>query len=313
MRTSPARPTTPAESPQQRDARLQRHGAVRRVLLLTLVANLTGVALKLGAGLYARSLAVMADAAHSSLDAWNNVLALALAGIAAQAPDEEHPYGHAKFETLAALGIVVFLSITVYELVSSAISRLIFGSIYPEVGAFVIAAMAASAGLNFVVSRYESRRGHELDSEILLADAAHTRSDMYASVAVLAGLVIVTFGFQRADAVFTLLVAAVIGRAGWRILRRSVPILVDARAAAPDTICRIALATEGVIDAFDVRSRGREGEAFAELTITVDPRLDVARAHRIADTVERSIAAELGARDVVVHVEPAAPGGAARA
>ncbi|MGH7507458.1 MAG: cation diffusion facilitator family transporter [Longimicrobiales bacterium] len=311
--TSNPNPTAAAEGAQRPPYdRARRHAEVRRVLVLTLMANLIGVALKLSAGLNARSLAVVAEAAHSSLDAWNNVLALVLAGIAAQAPDEEHPYGHAKFETLAALGIVAFISITVYELVRSAISRLILGSIYPDVGPFVIAAMIGSAVLNFGVSHYESRRGRELRSEILLADAAHTRSDMYASVAVLVGLGIASLGFERADASFTLLVAAVIGRAGYRILRRSVPILVDARAAEPDTIRRIALASEGVVDAFDVRSRGRQGEAFAELTITVDPKLDVAHAHRIADAVERNIAAELGARDVVVHVEPAAPAGARR-
>jgi cation diffusion facilitator family transporter len=288
--------------------RAARYAQVRRVLLLTLAANVVGLGVKLAAGLHARSLAVIADAAHSSLDAWNNILALALAGIAAQAPDEEHPYGHAKFETLGALGIVAFLSITVYELVSSAISRLILGSIYPEVGPAVIAAMIAAALLNFFVSRYEDRRGRELDSEILRADAAHTRSDMYASIAVLVGLgLVVMFDVQRADAAFTLVVAAIIARAGYRILRRSVPILVDARAVSGDRIRAIAVATDGVVDAFDVRSRGREGEVFAELTITVDPGLDVARAHRIADTVERTVAEEVAAREVVVHVEPAQP------
>jgi cation diffusion facilitator family transporter len=276
------------------------------VLLVTLAANLAAVGLKLAAGVHARSLAVMAEAANSSLDAWNNVLALTLAGIAAQAPDEEHPYGHAKFETLGALAIVAFLSITVYELVSSAISRLIHGSIYPDVGPFVVAAMMFAVVMNFFVSRYEDRRGRELDSEILRADATHTRSDMYASAAVLASLAIVSLGFTSADSIFTLLVAAVIARAGWRILQRSVPILVDARAVEGTRIREIALASRGVIDAFDVRSRGREGEMFAELTVTVDPALDVARAHRIADEVERAVAQELGAREVVVHVEPAA-------
>jgi cation diffusion facilitator family transporter len=287
--------------------RARRHAQVRYVLQLTLAANVVALALKLSGGLHARSLAVMADAAHSSLDAWNNVLALVLAGIAAQAPDEEHPYGHGKFETLAALAIVAFLSITVYELVSSAISRMVFGSIYPDVGPFVIGAMMASATLNFFVSRYEARRGRELDSEILTADAAHTRSDMYASAAVLIGLGLVTVGLQRADAVFTLVVAAIIARAGLRILRRSVPILVDARAVSGDRIRAIAVATQGVVDAFDVRSRGRVGEVFAELTITVDPGLDVARAHRIADAVEHSVAEAVAAREVVVHVEPAVP------
>src|SRR5690606_34254648 len=196
----------------------------------------------------------------------------------------------------------------VYELVSSAISRLIHGSIYPDVGAFVIGTMVFSVVMNFFVSRYEDRKGRELDSDILRADATHTGSDMYASAAVLASLGIVSLGYTGADSIFTLIVAALIARAGWRILRRSVPILVDARAVEGARIREIALASEGVIDAFDVRSRGREGEMFAELTVTVDPTLDVARAHRIADEVERNVARELGAREVVVHVEPAGEG-----
>jgi cation diffusion facilitator family transporter len=286
----------------ERDAR---HAGVRRVLLLTLVANMAVVAAKLAAGLGAGALSVLADAAHSSVDAANNVLGLTLSAVAARAPDEEHPYGHAKFETLGAVGIVAFLSITVYELVGSALARLSSGDARPVVTPFVVAVMVFSAALSLAVSVYEQRRGRDLASDILLADAAHTRADFFASLAVLVGLAFVAFGMPRADAAFTLVVAAFIARAGWRILRRTVPILVDERAVAGASIRRVALEVRGVIEVPSVRSRGREGEAFAELTIVVDGTLDVEAAHRIADEVEHRVAARLGAREVVVHVEPA--------
>jgi cation diffusion facilitator family transporter len=277
---------------------------VRRVLWLTLGANLTVVGAKGVAGAMARSLSVMADAAHSSVDAWNNVMALALARLAANPPDEDHPYGHAKFETLGALAIVAFLSVTVYELVGSAFVRLLGGGETPRGTPFAIGVMILSAAINFIVARYEGRAGERLHSEILIADAAHTRSDVYASLAVVLGLALVRLGYPRADALCTLFVAVVVARAGWRILKTTIPILVDQRAVAEETITKIARSAEGVNDCFAVRSRGRAGEVFAELTITVDRALNVEQAHQIADEVERRVGAALSARDVVVHVEP---------
>src|SRR5262245_14109037 len=281
-----------------------RNRAVRNVLIITLVANLAVVIAKAVAGFLANSLSVLADAAHSSVDAWNNVMALVVSRVAAKAPDEEHPYGHAKFETLGALAIVAFLSVTVYELLRSVVHRLLGGGSVPQATPFAIGVMFVSAVVNMVVARYETRAGQRLHSEILLADAAHTRSDVYASLAVMAGLGIVRLGYPRADSIFTIFVAIVIARAGWRILRTTIPILVDERAASEETIAALARATPGVRDCFAVRSRGRVGEAFAELTITVDRELNVEQAHQIADRVEHRVAEALAAREVVVHIEP---------
>jgi cation diffusion facilitator family transporter len=285
-------------------AREQRKQEVRRVLIITLLANITVVIGKVTAGLAANSLSVLADAAHSSVDAWNNVMALLLARVAAKAPDEDHPYGHAKFETLGALAIVAFLSVTVYELVGSAILRLAGQGELPIATPFVAGVMLVSAVISFFVARYEEGYGTRYHSEILLADAAHTKSDVFASLGVLVGIGLVGLGYPKADAIFTLLVAIVIARAGWRILKTTIPILVDQRAVAEATIREITVATPGVINCFDVRSRGRAGEVFAELTITVPPTLNVEEAHLIADAVERRVADSVGAREVVVHVEP---------
>jgi cation diffusion facilitator family transporter len=288
--------------------RTARSDAVRRVLIATLIANLVVVVAKAVAGASAHSLSVLADAAHSSVDAWNNVMALILARVAAKAPDAEHPYGHAKFETLGALAIVAFLSITVFELVETAFTRLFGSGPAPQATPLVVIVMVTSAAVSFLVARYEEQYGHRFHSEILLADAAHTRSDVYASIAVLVGIALVAAGYPQADALVTLLVAAVIARAGWRIIQRTVPILVDQRAVEESEIREITLATPGVVDCFAARSRGRAGEVFVELTITVAPDLNVNAGHVIADDVERRVAAAVGAREVIVHVEPDNPG-----
>src|SRR3989441_3480013 len=109
------------------DKALDRSRAVRRVLGGLLVANIAVVVAKAAIGMLAGSLAVIGDAVHSSVDAVYNVLGLIVVRVAARAPDEDHPYGHGKFETLGALAIVVFLSITCFELVRSAIGQLIAG------------------------------------------------------------------------------------------------------------------------------------------------------------------------------------------
>jgi cation diffusion facilitator family transporter len=284
--------------------RADRNRQVRRVLIITLLANIAVVIAKVVGGLAANSLSVLADAAHSSVDAWNNIMALALARVAAKDPDEDHPYGHAKFETLGALAIVAFLSITVYEVLGTALGRLAGEGPFPRATPLAAAVMLASAVVSYLVARYEESCGRRYHSEILLADAAHTKSDVFASMAVLVGIGLVALGYPRADALFTLLVAVFIARAAWRILKHTIPILVDQRAVAEATIRDITIATSGVLDCFAVRSRGRVGEVFVELTITVPPSLNVQEAHRIADAVEQRVAEAVGAREVVVHVEP---------
>jgi cation diffusion facilitator family transporter len=161
-----------------------------------------------------------------------------------------------------------------------------------------------SAIASLVVSRWELIQGRRLDSPLLVADAAHTRADVYASGAVLVGLLLVRAGMPLADPLVALGVAVVIARTGWQIVQETVPVLVDERAVEDRTIRRIAEATEGVRGAWGIRSRGRPGEIYAELTVSVDPTLDVADAHTIADQVERDVAEALRAREVTVHVEP---------
>ena len=281
-----------------------RNRKVKRVILITLFANIAVVVAKLVVGMAAHSLSVVADGAHSSVDAWNNIVALALARVAAKEPDAEHPYGHAKFETLGALAIVAFLSITMFELLRQAVSRLVSGGVQPHITPIVAVVMVISAVVSYLIAHYEDKLGREYHSEILVADAAHTRSDVYSSIAVLVGVGLVAAGFPRADAVVTLAVGVVIAHTGWDILKSTVPILVDERAVEEDHISRITLETPGVLSCFAVRSRGRAGEIHAELTITVVPTLNVAEAHQIADSVERRVADAVGAREVVVHVEP---------
>ncbi len=278
---------------------------VERVLRLLLVVNLGMVAAKAFAGWRTGSLAVLGGALDSAVDSLTSVIAVVLARVAAQEPDERHPYGHAKFETLGALVIVAFLSITVFELAQGGISRLRGGGAGHEQGGMLaIGVMTGSLVVGIVASAYEARRGRELGSDLLMADAAHLRADVLVTVAVLAGLLLQRAGFRNADAWATLLVCALIARTGWEIVREAVPVLVDERAVEAAELTAAAEAMAGVHAVYDVRSRGKHGAVFAELTIAVGRGIDVETAHEIADTVERHLQTRFGARGVIVHVEP---------
>lgn len=288
------------------DQECARGAEVTRVLRGVLWINLGVVALKLVAYVSSNALSVVAETVHSALDASNNVFALWIARVAVRGPDDDHPYGHAKFETLGALVLVGFLSITVFELMQRAVLRLLSDQ-PPEVRGTPLAmgVMAVSVLVGFGVAVWEARRGRQLRSDILLADAAHTRSDVLTTTAVLGGLIAVHAGYSAVDPWITIAVAVIIARTGLVIVRETVPVLVDERAVDPIRIQRLAEAVAQVDAVYQIRSRGRPGQMFAELTIAVAPELDVTRSHEVADEVERRVSDELGAREVVVHVEPA--------
>lgn len=284
---------------------LDRSAAVRRVLRGLLVANIAVVIAKATIGTMAGSLAVIGDAVHSSVDAVYNVLGLIVVRVAAQAPDAEHPYGHRKFETLGALGICVVLSVTCFELVRSAIGRLMAGGHAVQITDFGLVLLLATLGTNVFVAWYENRRGHELQSELLIADAAHTRTDVFITIGVLIGVLFSRQGHLWVDPAVAIVVALLIVRVAYKILSRVVPVLVDERAIPEPTIRRTAQAVDGVISAYGIRSRGGNiGVRYAEVTIAVDPNANVAAAHAIADAVEERLKKDLELEEVTVHVEP---------
>src|SRR5712691_2261317 len=308
MLSSPLTPSLPFTSlqpmPHQQPTTSDRTSRIRRVLVGLLIANLLVVAAKLGVGLVAHSLAVLGDALHSGVDALNNVLALVVVRVATKAPDEDHPYGHGKFETLGALAIVGFLSITCFELVRQAVYRFSGDHRAPLLSEAQFAILLATLAINVLVTRYEHRRGTELESQLLIADAAHTRTDVLITIGVVIGMLLGRRGWWWIDPVLTFVIAVLIVRVAYQILSSAVPVLVDQRAIFAGDIQRAAEAVQGVKGAYGIRSREGAAARFAEVTIAVDKDANVAAAHAIADEVEERLKRDLRLDEVTVHVEP---------
>src|SRR5690242_3832469 len=277
---------------------------VRRVFIGLLVANLAVVGVKLAVGIASGSLAILGTAVDSCVDALNNVLALIVVRVAAKEPDEDHPYGHGKFETLGALAIVGFLSITCFELVRGAVNDLVGGLRRVVVGDFQLALLVLTLGVNVLITWYEHRRGVELGSELLVADAAHTRADVFITVGVVVGVLLTRRGWWWIDPAIAIVIALVIVFVAYRILARTVPVLVDQRALPTGDIQNTAQAVPGVKSAYGIRSRGPSDLRYAEVTIAVDRHADVESAHAIADEVEERLKRQLQLHEVTVHVEP---------
>jgi cation diffusion facilitator family transporter len=275
------------------------------VLARVLVLNLIVVAIKVMVGVRTGALSVLGAALESSLDLFNNVIGMILVSVAARAPDETHPYGHAKFETLGALAIVTFLSISCFELLREGISHLRQAQSPAPASALELVLIGLTLAINAVVVVYERRRGRELSSSFLVADAAHTHSDVYVTLLAIASLGLTRIGLGALDPVLAVLVALIIAWNGYQILKETVPILVDERGLDSADVRRLVERIPRIAEVRSVRSRaGASGVVFAEVTVGVAGSTSVADAHAIADEVETRIAEALGASEVVVHVEP---------
>jgi cation diffusion facilitator family transporter len=281
-----------------------RHREVRRVLILTLVANVVVAAAKLIVGLLTASMAMVADGVHSSLDAVSNVIGLAGNVIAARPPDADHPYGHRRFETLASMLIGGILLLTAWEIVRNSVSRLVEGSI-PQIGGMNFVAMVVTIAINLVVSTYERRAGKRLRSELLLADSEHTRSDVLVSATVLASLVAVRLGWSWVDAAAALVVVGLIGRAAWRIVSRSVGVLVDRAAVDADAVCRTVEGVAGVQRVIRARSRGPMDDIHLDVDLQVAAPTTAEHSAAIAREIRTRLRERFdGLTDIQIHFLP---------
>jgi cation diffusion facilitator family transporter len=281
--------------------------SVRRVLLVTLAFNIAVVAGKLAAGLLAGSLSVISDAIHSSVDSLNNIVGLVVVKYAAAEPDEGHPYGHAKYETLAAFAIAGFLFVTCYQILLSALGRLsAHDAPAPEIDALTIGVMVGTIGVNVLVTTYERREGRRLQSAFLIADSSHTRSDVLVSCSVLAGLTLIRFGYVWLDPVISIGVGVVIAWSGYQIFKATVPILVDAAPVPSKRIAEIVRDVPGVHSAHDIRSRSQGGVMFVEmhLHVTNEFERDHIASHAVTEEIERRLEREFGKVTATIHVEP---------
>lgn len=290
-----------------------RRSEVRKVLIITLLLNLVVMAIKAAVGYLTGSLSLLADALHSVTDSANNILGLVTNHFADPRPDRDHPYGHQKFEALGALGIAAFLGIACFEILSSAVERLIKGGKPVNISANELWILLIVLGINIFVTFYERAVGKRLGSAILVADAQHTMSDVWVTIMVIGGSIGVWQGrvlnipqLQLLDVFLAFPVALLVFHSGWKVLTENLPWLVDKMAIAPEVIHQIAMDVPGVINCHSIASRGSVGrQVFVEMHLIVSA-TDVETAHRITEEVEARLEERFSPIRILIHVEPPA-------
>jgi cation diffusion facilitator family transporter len=278
---------------------------VRRVLWITLFLNLAVSAAKVVVGTLSGSVSMVADGYHSLVDGSNNVIGLIVATFAYAPPDRGHPYGHRKFETAATTLIGGALLLLAYRVVDGAVGETSSHRL-PAVGLLNWAVMIVTMAMNVFVSWYEAREGRRLGSEYLVADATHTRSDLYVSLGVVASFAGAKAGLHWADTVVALGIAAVIAVQAVKILVGSFHVLTDRAALPVETIASVVGGIPEVKGWRGIRSRGGPDAAYVDLVVHVDGALSLRAAHEVADRIEEALKrTDPRIVDVVVHLEPA--------
>lgn len=276
---------------------------VRRVLIVTLLLNLAVSGAKVLVGMLTGSLAMVADGYHSLVDGSNNVIGLIVAAFAYRPPDAGHPYGHRKFETAATVVIGGALLALAWRVLTNALSG---RSEAPQIGLPNWAVMGVTLGVNVFVTWYEAREGRRLGSAYLVADAAHTRSDVYVSLGVVASFVIGRMGVTWADPAVAAFIAVVIGVQAGQILIGAFHVLTDRAQIPAEDVAAVVREVPGVLECRDVRTRGGPGAVYLDLIVHVDGATPLRRAHEVSDQIEAALErAYPQLVDVVVHLEPA--------
>lgn len=283
---------------------MTRLSKVRQVLYFTLVLNITVAVSKIIYGYIIQSISMRSDGFHSFFDGTSNIIGLIGIWIASQPPDESHPYGHRKFETLSIVAIAVLIFGAGIEILREAYARLMNPrDIDVTVLSFIV--MAVTLSVNIFVMTYETRKGRELKSDFLLADAMHTKTDIFISISVVISLMAARAGYPVVDVAAAVIIAIFIARMGFSILKPATDVLTDAARIDPEDIKNIARGIQGVKGTHHIRTRGNEDYINIDMHIFVDPDAKILDAHGIAHLVEEKLKKTFpSVKDVVIHVEP---------
>lgn len=282
-----------------------RYRNIRYVLLIVLFLNWAVAVVKILFGIFSKSASMTADGFHSFSDGASNIVGLAGISLARRPRDEDHPYGHKKYETFFSLGIAFLLGMVCFELLQEGVRRF-YKPIIPQISIASFLIMAITLTINVIVMRYERRKGEELESDILVSDSMHTRADILTSLLVIVTFISIKLGFHMLDAIATLVIALFIAYAAYEIVTNSSRILCDTAVIMDiKKIEDIVLKIKGVKSCHKIRTRGRPDDINLDLHVQVLPDMHVDEAHKISYMIETEIKKNIPQiSDIVVHIEP---------
>ena len=285
----------------------QRTQEINRVTWWGIVVNLVLAAVKLIGGFIGQSQSLIADGIHSLSDLASDAMVLVAAKHAGEEADDDHPYGHGRFETLATVGLSLLLIMVAIGIAYDATNRVFNQQAQPVPAFFTLAVAAFSIFSNEGLYHFTHRVGLRINSKMLIANAWHHRSDAISSIVVLIGIAGAQMGLPILDPIAAVIVALMIAKIGYDLGYSSILELVDT-ALDPETVEQIKskiLENEDVLELHMLRTRRMGHTALVDVHILVQPKLSVSEGHHISEDVEKSLINSFDEiNDVTVHIDP---------
>jgi cation diffusion facilitator family transporter len=278
---------------------------IKKVLMLILFANLAVAALKIIVGTIIKSTSLTADGFHSLTDGSSNIVGLIGIHFASKPVDEDHPYGHSKFETLAGLFIAVMLLILGLQIIGSVFSNML-RPVVPHITISSLVALLVTLAVNIFVAAFEYKQGKKLSSTILISDSLHTRSDIFVSLGVLFTLICIWLGLPPViDSIASLIVSIFVIHAAYEIFSETSGVLLDQAAVSPEEVKNILMTFPQVKNVHKIRSRACSHNIYIDLHLLVEPYMSVENSHKLMHEIEEELCFNLQKSvQAYIHLEP---------
>jgi len=285
----------------------QRKRAMNKATWWGVIINLMLAVAKLIIGVVGHSTALIADGLHSLSDLISDGLVLIATHHSNVEADEDHPYGHARYETLATTALGVMLIAVAVGVAIDAISHLLESTVILTPSTLALWVAGISVLSKELLYQYTALIGRQVKSKLLLANAWHHRSDAISSIVVFAGIAGAIWGWPILDSVAALAVSLMIAKIGWDLSHSSVQELVDT-ALEPELLQQIRQyisQVDGVLELHMLRTRRMGHNALVEVHLLVDSQISVSEGHQISEAVEKMLIDNFeDINDVTVHIDP---------
>lgn len=285
----------------------ERSRASNQVTLVSIGVNIFIALAQMVAGVLGHSQGLIADGVHTLSDLLSDFLVLFAVKHGAKEADEDHPYGHARYETAATLALGIMLVVVALGIGYSAARRLLNPELLLEVHKYAIWAAAGTIVAKEGLYQFTAAVGRRVNSQLLIANAWHHRSDAISSIIVLAGILGNLAGYRWLDSAAAIGVALMISWMGFKLGKEALDELVDA-GLDPETLAameKVIRNVNGVVNMHMLRSRKSAGQAIADVHIQVDSKASVSEGHTIGDAVRYRLIKEFPElSDITVHIDP---------
>ncbi len=280
-----------------------------KVSLISIAVNLFLTVFKMLAGIIASSGAMVSDAVHSASDIFSTFIVIIGVKLSSKAPDTEHPYGHERMESVAAIILATILAITALGIGESGVTKIAAGN-YADIktpGLLALIAAAISMIVKEAMYWYTKINAKKINSTALMADAWHHRSDALSSVGAFAGILGARLGLAVLDPVASVIICVFIAKTAVSIFKDAIDKMVDKSCdkQTEEKISALTLRQEGVISIYNLKTRMFGNRIYVDLEIVADKNKSLEDAHSIADKVHDEIEREFAeVKHIMVHVNP---------